>query len=466
MKILFVMRFAVPIHSYRDIIRALAGHRHDIKILFDRKWFGRTPTDDLDALKREVPLFDYGWAHAREDRWRFVVFPVRQIASWRRYFFVEQSRFFLDRWHALFPVWLKTLMRIPFVPIFFRSPMGGKFLEKLEEKTPPDAAILSQIQKEKPDIVVVPVANMRYGAVDVDYGKGARALKIPLVSIVLSWDSVATKGLVQPMPDRMLVWNRAQEEEAIAHHRIPRERIRFIGAPVFDKWFGHVASLSPREVFCGTHNLNPKHPILLYLGSSGNVATNELWLIKELKHALDAASDERLRNMQLVVRPHPGNAQNYRYFNLPNTIVLPREGALPDKPESFQLFYDSLVHSVASVGIYTSGMIDALIVDRPVIALVRKEFSQTQEEAQYFKSIRASGAIEEAHHWEELYPMLTRLLEGRDKKKEKRADFVRTFIRPRGEHMSASEAVRVELEDLIISFIPENFAYKTDRFYR
>lgn len=448
MKIVFVIRLAVPIHSYRSILRACALRGHTVVIAYDRKWFSGEVPEAIDNLKEELaPHFEYTFAHQRSDAWRRILFPVRQLLSYRRYFFVRQSTFFRDRWMALFPTWLRMFMYIPFIKLFIRSRIGGKMLCALEHAAPPDTAILQQLRAHNPDVVMISVANMRYGSVDVDYMRAAKELGIKTVVINMSWDSLTTKGLIQIIPDIALVWNEQEIKTAMEHHNIPRERIRIVGAPVFDKWLTEMRA-TPREVFCKAHNIRPEDPIVLYVGTSKNVAVDETWLVKEFRAALDASSDSDMRNTQIIVRPHPSNGDVHNALNLHDTVVLPRGGALPDTPESQQLFVDCLAHSVAVVGLYTSAMTDAIIFGKPVIILLRNEYKKTQEEAKYFQEILETGAVDTAETFEGCFALLRTLLDGQNRRDAERRAFVEKYIRPCGPERPAGEVVCEALERL------------------
>ena len=46
--------------------------------------------------------------------------------------------------------------------------------------------------------------------------KSAKAIGVPVVFPVFSWDNLSTKGLIHVQPDRVLVWNEHQKREAVA----------------------------------------------------------------------------------------------------------------------------------------------------------------------------------------------------------------------------------------------------------
>ena len=92
-------------------------------------------------------------------------------------------------------------------------------------------------------------------------------------------------------------------------------------------------------------------------------------------------------------------------------------------------------------GLNTTGMIDALVSDRPVVALLVDEYANTNaSRAVHFKYIIDAGVYEVAHTTEEAARIVGRILGGADKKRESRTRFTRNFVRPYGPEVSAGVA--------------------------
>src|SRR5688572_13049811 len=143
---------------------------------------------------------------------------------------------------------------------------------------------------------------------EIEYIKAARAVGIPSVVGVLSWDNLTTKGLFHVLPDLVLVWNRTQQEEAVRIHGIPAERAVITGSPFFDKWFDAERLLMDRDAFCRRVGLESRRPFLLYLGSTSNIAADETWLVSELARRMREHPDPEVRDTAILARPHPQNA--------------------------------------------------------------------------------------------------------------------------------------------------------------
>ena len=239
----------------------------------------------------------------------------------------------------------------------------------------------------------------------------------------------------------------------------PRERIAVTGSPFFDPWFQDSREGEQRDSFCRRVGLDPQHPFAVYLGSSANIAKDETWLIRAIARELREAEKPELRSMQLLARPHPANAAVYADLDEPNVVVWPKAGRLPDSDDSRREFRATLQHAVAGVGINTSGMIDAVIADRPCVAVVVPEYDATQRQAVHFTHLLRANTLELADGPESCAELLLAISRGADSTRDARRRFVETFVRPRGIGVSAgalaAHAIELAAERLPGSVIDE-----------
>lgn len=455
MIILFVIRSTRTFHYHRSIIATLLKRGHTVRVLFDYEW-SKTKVgalDVVDAFKKEFPQFEYGWALQRNDWWKKILFPAREIRSYRRYLLVRgQSEYYKERWMKYIPYKLKLLIRwFPFLNAILRLSIIGTLLEWVEKTIPADKEISAFLTEYRPDVLVASPVNLRHSSADLEYVKAARALGIPTAVQVISWDNLTTKGIFHVIPDILLVWNKTQVGEAREHHGIPEERIRITGAPVFDEWFQPLRPSKTREAFCAEWGLSPRRPILLYLGSTKNIAENESWLVKKIRAALDRSPNPRMRETELIVRPHPAHFKIYDGIEGGGITIVPKQSSLPSTDKALQLFYDSAYYSVATIGINTSGMIDAILAGKPGMAYLTPEYAKTQSETEHFKYLVRSDAIDIVHSDEEFLKTYQAFLDGADPKAEKRKQFIADYIRPHGPERSAGSVAAEEIETLGMS---------------
>ena len=95
--------------------------------------------------------------------------------------------------------------------------------------------------------------------------KAARALGLPTLMLVWSWDNLSSKAVLHEHPDRLLVWNETQAREAEELHGVRPSGSRSSARPTS-------TASSPRsrpQATAETANT------IVYLGSSTNVAPDE-----------------------------------------------------------------------------------------------------------------------------------------------------------------------------------------------
>jgi len=284
---------------------------------------------------------------------------------------------------------------------------------------------------------------------EIEYIKAARKLGVPSAVVVLSWDNLTTKGLLHVRPDLLLAWNEAHAREAIRIHKFPPERIILTGSPFFDKWFKSQGMAIPREAFLNRVGITNGRRFILYLGSSSNIASDETWLVKAIDAEIRNHYDLDVRSLSLLVRPHPANTRMYESLSSEGFVVWPKQGSLPESEESQIDFFNSLVHCEAAVGINTSGMVDAVIVDRPVLTVLTKTYEKTQAMAEHFQLLINSNVLGVSRSPSECIDLLAGLMHGlKDPQKEARRRFVEKYIRPLGIDVPAGLIAAAAIEEL------------------
>jgi hypothetical protein len=447
MKVLVTLGSTAHYGYHESTIEALCRRGHAVRVLFAKE--GRvSPLDrvlDRSTGSGEASL-EVGWITRRSDRWRRPLFAARALRSYSNYLRdQEQSDYYRRRWEGHLGRTLQGPVRRPLVRRLLATGPVFRGFGALERLLPPSKAIVRQLISESPDVVVASPANLR-NSEEIEYVKAARRLRIPTVVPVLSWDNLTTKGMIHVAPDLTLVWNDTQRDEAVRMHHLSPRGIAVTGAPFFDPWFRDSHAAERRDAFCRRVGLDPQHPFAVYLGSSTNIAKDETWLVRALARELREAADPQLRSLQLLVRPHPANAKVHATLEEPNVVVWPKAGRLPDSDSSREDFRATLQHAVAAVGINTSGMIDAVIADRPCVAVVVPEYDATQRHAVHFGYLVHANTLELAHGPRSCAELLLALVRGADSTREARRRFVRAFVRPRGVGVSAGELAAHAIE--------------------
>jgi len=146
------------------------------------------------------------------------------------------------------------------------------------------------------------------------------------------------------------------------------------------------------------------------------------------------------------VRPHPANVRIYEQLEGDNISVWPKGRNALDTDDFRRGFYNSLLYCVATVGINTTGMIDAVINDRPGITIMTETYRKTQMEAVHFRQLLKADVLEVAGSVVECIEHVRRIQQGGDKKQAERQRFVQDYIRPYGLEHPAGEIAAHAIE--------------------
>jgi hypothetical protein len=312
-------------------------------------------------------------------------------------------------------------------------------LRAVERSMPVPAAVVRLLERERPDAVVV--SPLKGGSPQVPYLRAARRLGIPSALLVTAWDDLPTKSVIHETPDLVMVWNGVQRDEAVRLHGVPPDRIAVTGAPRFDKWFVQSPTTS-HEQYCGRLGLPSDRPHILYVCSPRFTAPDEGEWISRWVSRLRRSEHPELRNVPVVVRPHPGvplrndSKGARRLARSPGIVVHPPSGARELDGAAFSGYFDSIHHAGAVVGINTTAMIEAAVVGRGVHVLLARRYRATQEESPHFDQLRSvgGGLIAATESRKEHAYGLARALRGEDAEDaaERSRSFLASFVRPHG----------------------------------
>lgn len=382
--------------------------------------------------------FSWGTVESwRRDLWFLVARWLRRSDDYVRYLLIGRDRipYFVERAEERTPSLTRSLVRLPGLA----SPPGlallSRVLSALDRAVPTSRGTVEFFRRRDADVVVL-MPILMPGSTDSAYVRAAAAAGIPTVLCVPSWDNLSSKQLIRVLPDAVVVWNETQRREAEELHRIPRERVVVTGAQCFDHWFGWLPS--GREEFCRRVGLDPERRYILYAGGALFPTTlTEAEFARRWVEALRTSGDPRLREIGVLIRPHPKRVEQWkrvRFDDLPGVSVWPREPR-PTGADADPDYFDSIYYGTAMVGLNTSAMIEAAIVDKPVLTVLVPEFHGSQRGTLHFDYLLdlGEGFVQTAVSLEEHVSQLSSLLNGeQDAGREARRRFVRSFVRPHG----------------------------------
>jgi hypothetical protein len=306
-------------------------------------------------------------------------------------------------------------------------------IREVERLLPPEPALERAIGDLAVDGILL-VSRCSFGGSEPDVIKVARRLGIPSALLVWSWDNLSSKAVLNEHPDRLLVWNEVQADEAVTLHGVPRERISVVGAPNFDRFFAEVAAVPPRE---------GATPTILYLGSSANVAPDESRILERWLEALRASE---LSAARVVVRPHPGEQSAWGDWTPPPGVEL----STPQAKLEPKRLSRALAGADAVVALNTSAEIEAAIAGKPVVTFRAGADAPGQEGSLHFRYLLESqgGFVVDTAGPEQCVVRLADVLSG-DYDRGRIAAFVERFVRPQGLDLPVSPLVAEAVLELV-----------------
>jgi hypothetical protein len=304
-----------------------------------------------------------------------------------------------------------------------------------------------------PDVLLV-CPRMTPGSLSNVYVDVAQSLGIPAAICVPSWDNLTSKQLLGVVPDALFVWNGFQRREAREIHGIPTDRVVVTGAQCFDHWFDWEPR--PREEFCARVGLDPEKPYVLYVGGAlMQSGPSEADFVAEWLRRLRSSPRRELREIGALIRPHPKRSELWSSLDLAGAANVamwpPLPVPLPVEEEARADYFDSMHHSAAVVGLNTTAMVEAAIVERPVLTLLLPEFADSQRGTFHFDYLFrvAGGIVRSAESFKEHETQLVEAIGTHSALTRKRSRrFVREFLRPYGRDVQATARFLDEVEQV------------------
>lgn len=435
MKFLVVLSHGLYLRHYGDFIETLIARGHHVRIL--RTSEKQVDDTRLDRFSTDYPgiLLAESSLTVRGGNWE-VLDPLRALRDYLRYFHVAYSRS-----PALFE---RAARRIPrlFRRLMEQGKLGDqtwlrlgldRLLLAIERAYPPDETLTQLLDREAPDTVLItPLIDFDYRQLDVL--KATRNLGLRSALLVASWDNLTNKGGILLPCERLMVWNDFQKQEAVELHHVEPSRIDVTGAQTFDHWF-EMAPQRTRSEFCAEVGLDSERPFLLYVCSSAFVCADESRYLLEWLRALRTCGDDRLREIPVMVRPHPTNTISLNASELLETgpvVIWPPVGTVPMDADRQQDYFESLYFSAALVGVNTSSFLEAGIVRRRSFALPQSSLGPSQHGTLHFRHLAGSGYLATASSWAEHLKILSEHLGSPSPENAVDMAFLETFIRPHG----------------------------------
>jgi hypothetical protein len=454
MKILFSASSFGFLRNFQSTIRLLAENGHQLHLIAER-----TDAIDgekmVDGLKADHPTIQSEFVPSSRHRlWYALGTGVRASLDYWRYLDPkwDHSPKLRRRAAEQAPAFALAVARMPIVGTHAGLALLQRIFHAIDRVLPPPGEVADLFRRIQPDLLLL-TPLLYFRSHQVDHIRCARQLGIKSILGVGSWDHLTTKGLIHEVPDRVLVWNEAQKREAMELHGVPADRVLVTGSQAYDHWFTARPSLD-RDAFCRRVGVTPGRPFLLYLCSSPFIAPHEVAFVRRWIAAIRNSVDPRVRELGLLIRPHPQNARQWEGVDVSrefeNVGLWPRTGVNPIGGAAREDYFDSMYHAEAVVGVNTSAMIESGIIGRPVYSVTSDEFADTQEGTLHFQHLKnvEGGLLHLAADLQVHVAQLSELAAGDGLQRQVARQFIQAFIRPHGLEIAATPLVVEQIEHL------------------
>jgi hypothetical protein len=451
LKILFAALHYGYFRNLESVVDELARRGHDIHLTAERQDSALAGRSIVERLAASHETVTFGMMPRRERAYFFLASKIRLSLDYLRYLQPAYAKTPALRRRARIrtPRGLLRLLRWPLLRTSGGRRLVSRVLNNVDDALPLSPAIERFLDEQRPDLVIITPLVGVVASSQPDLLRSVKSRREPAAVCVWSWDHLSSKAIIRDPPDRLFVWNDVQKHEAIAMHAVPSDRVVVTGAQCFDRWFDRRPARG-RDEFARRVGLPDDRPYILWVCSAlfpGSPSEAE-YVMRWAAH-LRASGDPRIHDAAILIRPHPSRGREWETVDWRSVTGVAFWGGNPIDEESRADYYDSLHHSAAVVGLNTSAFIEAGIAQRPVMAILPKEFRANQEGTLHFRYLIEGGLLTTARSLDEHERQLAAVLAGPPPSiMQRQQDFVRSFVRPRGLTVSATSVMADEIESL------------------
>lgn len=293
--------------------------------------------------------------------------------------------------------------------------------------------------------------------------RNARRANVPSVFMILSWDHLSSKILLDQGHHSVLVWNDHTKQEVL--HTYPHyhpEQIRIMGIPQYDL-YAQAPSLSYEE-WCRKYGLDPARRTILFSTMPQSRHEQQHIILEELLKTI--VEGKRLpANLQVLIKCHPfDDFQGYDALLCKYPAGIHRNSLDPTQsqedwipaPTEMEASRDALYYCTLNMNIFSTVTIEAAYFDKPVVHIafdplpIRNRIPcHEYYNWDHFKPIVDTGATILVHSFDEMYEAIHTCLSTPALLASQRKRLINKYIgRPVG---TASTAVVNELVEIFRS---------------
>jgi hypothetical protein len=257
--------------------------------------------------------------------------------------------------------------------------------------------VAKRLREAKPDLLLV--TNPMW-AMETAVAVEAKKMGIRVFSFIPSWDNITTKERFAFLSDAYAVWSDIRVKELHKYYPYSKNApVYSVGAPQYDVFY-MAQYAQDRNDFCVRNGLNPELPIVLYALGSPNFIKSEFPTALSVIGAMKA--EGKLKNYQVLVRPHPNKQNNELVDELANfdaNVNLQNVGqaGLPTEKRSqsevqIRDWVSTVKHASVIINASSTILLDGAMFNVPFINV-----NYDNTESGFF-----DGLVKSLQHWEHL----------------------------------------------------------------
>ena len=298
-----------------------------------------------------------------------------------------------------------------------------------------ETGLAKLLVRYRPQAVLMPHL---FGEYDLRVLSEAKRLHLLTVGMISNWDHF-DKYYLPLRPDILLAQSEQILEFAIRYQSYRAEQIRLVGYPQID-FVLSASEKMPRETLLDKLGFPANSRYILYISGSA-YCPDEPDIIAELLLWIDRGLLGP--DVYLVIRPYLAgrgadrafDAAKYERFSHHPRVRF-YQSSFWDNLEDGELFFSIMRHSGAVIGIYTTALLEAAALGRPLLITMfdghaRRPFGRSVRRfalREHFKQVLESGAVRMVNNFSELLSALKEYLQNPDLDSEKRESLCKKVL--------------------------------------
>jgi hypothetical protein len=271
--------------------------------------------------------------------------------------------------------------------------------------------------------------------------RNALAARVATVFMILSWDHLSSKILLNRRFHSIFVWNCHTKQELLRTYPSYREeQIRVVGIPQYDL-YAEKPQLS-YENWCRKHGLDPARRTILFSTMPQLRHDQQHIILEELLKAISSGA-KLPGDLQVMVKCHPFDSFNYETLSGDYPVAIYRNSLakgqedddwLPSQTE-METSRDCLYFCSININIFSTVTIEAAYFDKPIIHIAfdplpvkNRVPCREYYNWEHFKHIVEKKATILVHNYEELFEAIRQCSANPAVLEDERKLLVKTYI--------------------------------------